>query len=336
MKNNKNKTSQPHHISNLITPQERVGFFRARSFQRCILALCVYIASISTLVAAQESTATMTVEEMEARLSDTPIFLNMDTDAVEEIFEAGQVNGNHPNVFTTVGDSNTTNGDFLRPIGLSNSPCDLGEYEYLRETIDYFSVPPTENDRNSFTRESIAADRGFSTYSALDPFWADSDLCLPNESPLVCEYRVTEPSISLIMLGQIDINYAGTSIASYRANMEEIITTSIEHGVIPVLSTIVFLPERDVYPLSLQYNMVILDLAEEYQIPLINLWLAVQPLPNVGIGPDRSHLRAEVGRFCSFDGAEQELGGTLRNLLNLQALHLIQTNILLQTEEPES
>jgi hypothetical protein len=98
-----------------------------------------------------------------------------------------------------------------------------------------------------------------------------------------------------------------------------------------VLSTIVFLPERDVYPLSLQFNMVILDLADEYQIPLINLWRAVQDLPNVGIGPDRSHLRAQVGRFCSFDGSEQELGGTLRNLLNLQALELLRENVLAAT-----
>jgi hypothetical protein len=130
------------------------------------------------------------------------------------------------------------------------------------------------------------------------------------------------------MLGQIDINYAGTSVEAYRTNMDEIVTTSIGQGVIPVLSTIVFLPERDVYPLSLRFNMVLLDLSEDHQIPLINLWRAVQALPDFGIGPDRSHLRAEVGRFCTFDGTEQELGGTLRNLLNLQALNILQTTVL--------
>jgi hypothetical protein len=116
--------------------------------------------------------------------------------------------------------------------------------------------------------------------------------------------------------------------------MEELVTTSIEQGVIPVLSTIVFLPERDVYPLSLQFNMTIMDIAEEYQIPLINLWAAVQSLPDVGIGPDRSHLRAQVGRFCTFDGTEQELGGTLRNLLNLQALDQLVTYLSTPLERP--
>jgi hypothetical protein len=270
----------------------------------------------------------MTVQEMERRLLETPIFINMDTDEVQQVFEIGQSTGNHADIFTTVGDSNTTNGDFLRPIGLGGRYCNLGHYAHLQETIDFFSTPPTESDRNSFTRESIAADRGFSTSSALDPFWADSAICVANESPLSCEYRVVQPSVALIMLGQIDINYAGTDVAAYRTNMEEIVTTSIGQGAIPVLSTIVFLPERDVYVLSLRFNMVILDLAEEYQIPLINLWRAVQALPNVGIGPDHSHLRAQVGRYCSFDGSEQELGGTLRNLLNLQALDTLRTRVL--------
>lgn len=279
------------------------------------------------IVAYAQDTAALSREEMEQRLRDTPVFLNMDTPAVEAIFAAGQAMGNRADVFTTVGDSNTTNGDFLRPIGLNNNTCELGDYQYLQETIDFFSTPPTEQNANSFTRDSIAADKGFSTYSALDPFWAEA-ICEANESPLVCEYRVVKPGISLIMLGQIDINYAGTDVESYRANMEEIVITTIEQGVIPVLSTIVFLPERDVYELSLQFNMVILDLAETYQIPLINLWSAVQSLPNVGIGPDRSHLRAQVGRFCSFDGAERELGGTLRNLLNLRALDMLRQNVL--------
>jgi hypothetical protein len=274
------------------------------------------------------------IQTMEQRLRDTPLFINMHTPEVQAIFAAGQGLGNRANVFTTVGDSNTTNGDFLRPIGLSRNDCDLGGYAYLQQTIDFFSVPPTAHNSNSFTRESIAADRGFSTYSALDPFWADQAVCEPNESPLACEYRVVKPSAALIMLGQIDINYASTDVETYRHNMEAIVTTSIDQGVIPVFSTIVFLPERDVYPLSLQFNMVILDLAAAYQIPLINLWRAVQTLPDVGIGPDRSHLRAQVGRFCSFDGSEQELGGTLRNLLNLQALDMLRSNVL--SEEASS
>jgi hypothetical protein len=130
------------------------------------------------------------------------------------------------------------------------------------------------------------------------------------------------------MLGQIDINYAGTSVEQYAANMEQIVQQSIDAGVIPVLNTIVFLPERDVWETSMRYNMAILDIVEAHHTPLINLWAAVQPLPNYGIGPDHSHLKAVVGSFCSFDGSEQQYGGTLRNLLTLQMLDELRLKVL--------
>lgn len=264
------------------------------------------------------------------RLEATPFFLNITTDAVYEIFEHGQQLGNRADVFTMVGDSNTTNGDFMRPIGLERNYCEYGDYEELQETVAYFSaVEPREGQRNSFTNESAAAAKGFGTAHLLDPFWAEPSLCERNESPLMCEYRLTRPSVAIIMLGQIDINYGGPATPEqYRANMEQIIQQSIDQGVIPVLTTIVFLPERDVWPLSMRYNDVLLDLAETYQIPLINLWRAVQPLPDYGIGPDRSHLKARVGDFCSFNGPEQELGGTLRNLLTLQMLDELRRTVL--------
>jgi hypothetical protein len=132
------------------------------------------------------------------------------------------------------------------------------------------------------------------------------------------------------MLGQIDINYGDLTVEEYRANMERIIQHSIGDGVIPVLTTIVFLPERDEWPLSLEYNLALLDLSAYYGVPLINLWSAAQMLPNHGIGPDRSHLAAHVGSFCSFTGAEREFGGTLRNLLTLQALHELHRTVLTQ------
>ena len=130
------------------------------------------------------------------------------------------------------------------------------------------------------------------------------------------------------MLGQIDINYGNPDIGLYRAHMERIVQDTIDRGVIPVLTTIIFLETRDVWSISMEYNMVLLDLAERHQIPLINMWAAAETLPDHGIGPDSSHLKAEVGRYCSFNGSEYELGGTLRNLLTLQALDELRRNVL--------
>ncbi|MFN8450517.1 MAG: SGNH/GDSL hydrolase family protein [Anaerolineae bacterium] len=263
------------------------------------------------------------VHAMERRLRETPLFSNFDSPRVRAIFGAGQGMGNRADVFTTVGDSNTTNGDFLQPIGMgADVYCDWGGYEYLRATVDFFTLT-----LNSFTHHSIASREGFSSAAALDPSWATEGVCAGGESSVMCEYRDTLPSVAVIMLGGIDINDLATT--EYAANMRAIVETSIQRGVIPVLTTFVVLPEREaVYPRSLEFNMALLDIAEAEQTPLINLWAAAQALPDDGIGPDRTHLKAEVGAFCSFDGAQDRLGGTLRNLLTLQALDLLRTNLL--------
>lgn len=281
-------------------------------------------------VRAQEATpaADMTVEAMEAALSGIPVFSHFDSPRLAEIYAAGLALGNRANVFTTVGDSNTSNGDFLRPLGLPQNLCRFGPYAPLRRTVDYFSVSPRPGYRNSFTNDSLAAEIGFGTPMVLDPFWADQSQCERNETPLQCEYRLVRPAVAIIMLGQIDNNQANLSAEDYRANMELIVRESVQRGVIPVLTTIVFLPERDIYERSLRYNLALAELADQYQIPLINLWAAVQTLPDVGIGPDHSHLSARVGDFCAFDGAQQQLGGTLRNLLTLQALDQLRQNVL--------
>ena len=84
----------------------------------------------------QAQTDGMTVEAMEERLLLTPVLHNLDTERVQEIFALGQVLGNRADVFTTIGDSNTTNGDFLQPIGLDGGGlCRWGEYEPLLETV---------------------------------------------------------------------------------------------------------------------------------------------------------------------------------------------------------
>jgi hypothetical protein len=295
-----------------------------------VMAL-VLLYSVDRFAAAQEPVVTeaWSVADMEAALRAVPVFSRFDSPALPEIFAAGQALGNRANVFTTVGDSNTSNGDFLRPFGLPQpNICRYGPYAPLRRTVEYFSVSPRPGYRNSFTNDSLAAEIGFGTPMVLDPFWADQSMCERNESPLMCEFRIVRPSVAIIMLGQVDNNQAHLSVEDYAINMETIIQSTIAQGVIPVVTTIVFLPERVEYARSLEYNLALVHLTEQYDIPLINLWAAVQTLPNSGIGPDHSHLSARVGDFCGFDGAEQQLGGTLRNLLTLQALDELRQRVL--------
>jgi hypothetical protein len=267
------------------------------------------------------------IQAMVERLQNTPVLYNMNTPALQDIFQRGQQLGNRANVFTKVGDSNTTNGDFLQPIGMRGNFCELGPYADLQNTIDFFSVPPTPEEANSFVRKSVAAVEGLSSAAALDPFWAGA-VCEANEGPLDCEYRLIKPSLAVMMLGLMDVRYK--SVESFGRNIEDVVKLSIEHGVIPVMTTIVVLPdqERLSFDDAIQINNYMLNVADQYGTPVINLWSAVQPLPDYGIGPDRTHLKAKIGEFCSFDGAEQLYGGTLRNLLTLQALDELRRNVL--------
>ncbi|NWF70697.1 MAG: hypothetical protein HXY40_16555 [Chloroflexi bacterium] len=265
------------------------------------------------------------------RLLDAPLLDNMDTSAVRDIFARGQELGNRANVFTRVGDSNTTSGGFLNPMGLRGGRfCQLGVYSYLQQTLDFFSQPPQRDEANSFDSFSVAAVNGLSTASLLDPFWADPAQCRGDESPLACELRLTRPSVVLIMLGLMDVEYLRTE--NSRDFMRQAMDYAIAQGVIPVWTTFPVIADlqsdHPSWEVALYFNNTILDVVEEYQTPLINLWAAVQSLPANGIGPDRIHVAHEVGAFCDFTGAEQRVGGTLWNLLTLQALDLLRRAVL--------
>jgi len=285
--------------------------------------LCVVRAQSAPLSADPEVLA------MIDRLRATPVLYNMDTEAVHAIFERGQQLGNRADVFTYIGDSNSTGGDFLYPMGFGDRYCELGSYSDLQATLDYFSADsPRAGQRNSFTNHSLAADNGLSSAGALDPFWA-TEPCASNESPVMCEYRLTKPSVAIILLGLMDVRYS-TSPEVYHDNMEQIVQLSVEQGVIPALTTNVVLPDQQTlsFDLSIRQNNALLDIVDAHQTPLINLWAAAEALPDFGIGPDRTHLKAEVGAYCSFDGQERQVGGTLRNLLTLQALDELRRTVL--------
>lgn len=275
--------------------------------------------------------------EVEQRLLDTPVFYNFVSPQVFAIAQRGQMLNMRAQVFALIGDSNIDNGDYLYPFGVFDlAGCDLGEFADLLATLEYFSAtPPLEGMAgaegravNSFVRNSAAVDRGLGSASALDPFWTDDPMCAAGESPLACETRLLRPGVALVVLGQADVNGGMVSVEQYAANMDQIVTALTDQGIVPILTTLVFLPERAEYARAMQYNAVLLDLAAARGLPLLNLWGGLRGLPNSGIGPDRSHLYAVPGEFCRFDGAQDRYGGTRRNLLTLQGLDMLRRYVL--------
>jgi hypothetical protein len=112
--------------------------------------------------------------------------------------------------------------------------------------------------------------------------------------------------------------------------MRSIVAETLRNGVLPVVSTF---PHRPEFPeKSVLYNQIVAQIAQDYDVPLINLWLALEPLPNQGIDEvETTHMSIPPsGEVCAFIGPNLEAGFTVRNLLTLQALDAV-----LKAVEPE-
>jgi uncharacterized protein YraI len=246
------------------------------------------------------------------------------TSTSAQIFLYGQSIGNRPNVFTRVGDSITATSYFLYPIGYGT--YNLQGYSALQPVIGFFQGG-TGHGANPFASASFAAHNSWATPSILDPSLADPGSCQAGETPLACEYRTVKPSVALIMIGTNDSG--GIPIPQYQANLQTIVQTSINMGVIPILSTI---PNRlDVGGAVNTYNQVIISTARAYDVPLMDYWSVMQSLPNTGLGPDGIHPSIPPGsqsEVANFTADNLNYGYTMRNLLALQALDAIWRQVI--------
>lgn len=244
---------------------------------------------------------------------------------VRQIFQAGRQRGNRPNVFSKVGDSTTATQPFLVAFGIGTSDYDLGPYGYLQETINYFSVSPRGGMANSFVNQSLAASSAFNAAAVLASIWADDQVCQPNESPLLCEYRISRPSVAIIMLGAVDMQIYDA--AQFRQSMDTIVATTIEQGVIPVLTTFPSAPEFHGDKAE-EFNGIIREIASREQIPLIDLRAATWEMPHYGVGTDNFHLSHRGDGYTTFNGEENQWGLTRRNLLTLHTLDVLRREVL--------
>jgi hypothetical protein len=261
---------------------------------------------------------------MIARLEAAPAIPGV-TGRARAVFAAGRAVGTRADVFTKVGDCITDTFVFLVPFG--EGGYDLGPHGELEATIAHFtSTPPREGVANSFVNPSVAANSGFYSPDVLDPTWANGALCWAGESPLACEYRLTRPSVAIITFGLIDMQAADPD--QFRAVMRRVVQTSINRGVVPVLTTIPLSPDYPMYHSGLVHNVITLDVAQEYDVPLINVWLAARELPNNGLEQDNFHLSSNGQRWIAFGSDEFIYGHALRNLLTLQTLDVLRRDLL--------
>jgi hypothetical protein len=243
-----------------------------------------------------------------AALYEAPIIPEV-SEAMREVYTRGQEMGNIGKNITKVGDSLSADPLYL---GLmSQFQRELGAYDYLEETIAYFG-PSTAS-------ESVAARVGMTSLVIFDPMWSDPEKCNAGETPLECEYRRKQPSISMIMFGANDVKHMTDS--EFDVQIRLIVDETLARGIIPVLSTFSYSPDADLWWQSVNFNQRLIDISREYEIPLVNLFAAAQPLPDYGLDIDQVHMKHSGFDYLKFDtGHETWYGVSLRNLLSIRML----------------
>jgi hypothetical protein len=237
-----------------------------------------------------------------------PVISKVST-AMLGVYKYGQALGNHSAVVTKVGDSVSANPLYLNP--MSRDDYDLGPYDFLEDTIQYFGP--------SLSSSSVASRIGMTTYVVFDPLWADKEQCQPGESPLQCEYRLKRPSIAMILFGPNDVRHM--TDAEFDVQIRQLVDESLELGVIPVLSTFTVDPDDALWWQSINFNLRLSEIAADTEVPLMNFWSAARLLPDYGLDEDAIHV-ANSGfpnlRYST--GHEAWYGTSLQNLLAMVML----------------
>jgi len=244
------------------------------------------------------------------------------SDEMVEIYKRGQILGNHSDVITKVGDSLSVSDKYLTIF--SAPDYDLGPFDYLEDTLNYYAESAGE--------PSVAARIGLSTYVVFDPLWADKELCQPNESPLECEYRIKQPSVAFILFGPNDVR--SMTEVEYGEQMRMIVEDTLARGIIPVVFTFSADPDVELWWQSVNFNRELIKIADDYKIPVINLFTATRTMPDYGLDEDGIHLAHSGFFYLKFsNGDEAFYGVTLQNLLALRMLDEIRKTVGIEIEE---
>ncbi len=249
-----------------------------------------------------------------AQLASIPVVPNISGNAVA-IYRRGIEQGRNPQHFIQIGDSNSASQAYLGLLGQGNYT--LGSYGYLQSTIEYFNG----GGINSFRDKQQTAQSGNLTTTIIDPIFADPRYC-PGTAPIDCEINRTNPSIAIIYLGAADRQTIDHD--SYYNAMRSIVDRLVANNVLPILTLMPTKPHPQRTELKgMEFNMIMLEIARQYDIPVINMWAAVRDLPENGMQNDLLHFTYSGNAYLNFAGGENQWGYTRWNLEVLKTLHAI-------------
>lgn len=252
------------------------------------------------------------VSRSQAALMDGIPLLPELSDAAQDILREGIQRQRDPDAAVKIGDSLSASDFYLDHIDPANA--ELGPHADLAPLVARFAP--------SFDGPHPAARLGMSSYGVFDPFWADNEVCEPNEAPWACAVRLHNPAYALILFGPNDVRSMDTD--AFTLQMLRLGDAFSQAGVLPIFFTFSTDPDDEFFWQGIAFNQVLVDVSAATGWPLVHLWLAGRDLPAYGLDQDDVHLRASGDRHLDFsDGDEAYFGMVLHNLLALRALERV-------------
>jgi len=238
--------------------------------------------------------------------------------SARRVFEAGLDQGNDPDSFILIGDSNDAQSRFFQAFGTGNYT--LGPYAYLQPVIDAY------NATGSFGAVYSTSDHGMTLSTLMDPAFVNPALCPQATSVLDCTLQHYKPSVAILYIGTYDTCFA--PFDAYRDNFERAIPLRTERGVIAILTEYTVFLDEGCWENTPTYTAVIREMAARYQMPWIDLSAHVESLPQEGMESDGWHLSWPDDYYTSFAGGEAVYGSIQRELLTLQMLYMLRRDVM--------
>ena len=229
----------------------------------------------------------------------------------------------NPGVFSVAGD--TPPAQFLGDLADGEANFgDLQDAAALSDLVFYYTSTSLPVGGNSFQNGgALSTGADWRASDLLDPGRANPGVCAGGESPLACEIRVNRPAVIFIIVGRNDV-LNNTPLDEFEADMATIVETAIAGGTIPILTTIPGDPA--VAPQLQQYNSAIVQIADDADIPLLNVWRRVASNAPGGVNPDLTLTSSGVGD--QFVPGELDIyGAPNRNLIALRMLQQVRANV---------
>lgn len=218
----------------------------------------------------------------------------------------------HDDVFLKAGASSTVSGNTLYCFASEDS-TDLRAHASLAGALAYFRGGDAAGS-DPFGRDTLAAESGRSAA------WVVGG----SPSPLDQEWDAINPRWALVHYGTNDMNLGathGSAMVSFHEAMMTLVDDMLGRGTVPVLFGITRRGDSATANLWVEsYNAVIRGMAQSRQVPFIDLYEAIDPLPEHGLSSDGIHLRAFGDGACRLTEEGLQWGYNMRNLVALESL----------------